>query len=165
MFRMHKMFHEHWHESPFQRGDLKYVVLDLINDKPRHGYEIIQILEDRSHGFYKPSPGAVYPTLQLLEEMGYIEVTHQNGKKVYTITAEGRQFFSDREHFADDIKKQMKDCWTKGNASEMRETMAEIGRIGRTVGRRFRNLDSEKMGRIRQVVSKARKDIESILED
>lgn len=165
MFRTHRMFHEHWQESPFQRGDLKYVILDLIKDKPRHGYEIIQILEERSHGFYKPSPGAIYPTLQLLEEMGHIEVTHQNGKKVYTITDEGRRFLSDREHFADGIKRQMRDCWGKGNASEMRETMAEIGRIGRIVGRRFRNLDADKMNRIREAISRARKDIEAILAD
>jgi DNA-binding PadR family transcriptional regulator len=164
MFRMHRMFQDHWQESPFHKGDLKYVILDLIKDKPRHGYEIIRSLEESSHGFYTPSPGAVYPTLQLLEEMGYIEATQQNGKKVYTITDEGKQFLSDREHFAEGIKRQMKDCWSKRNTPEMRQTMAEIGRIGRLIGRRFRNIDAEKMSRIREVVSRAYSDIETILE-
>ena len=164
MFRMHRMFDEHGPESPFQKGDLKYVILGLIKEKPCHGYEIIRILEERSHGFYTPSPGAVYPTLQLLEEMGYIEVTHENGKKVYTITEEGRKFLSEREHFAEGIKQHMRDCWGKRNTSELRETMAEIGRIGRLVGRSFRRMDAEKIKRIREVISRAYKDIEVILE-
>ena len=164
MFRMHRMFDEPWQESPFQKGDLKYVILDLIKDKPCHGYEIIRRLEERSHGFYKPSPGAVYPTLQLLEEMGYIEVTHQNGKKVYTITEEGMKFLSKQEQFAAGIKQQMKDCWSKKNTTDMRETMVEIGRIGRLIGRHFRNTDAEKMRRIREVISRAYSDIETILE-
>ena len=164
MFRMHRMSHGPWPESPFQKGDLKYVILDLIKDKPCHGYEIMQILEERSHGFYKPSPGAVYPTLQLLEEMGYIEATHQNGKKVYAITDEGMKFLSEREHFAEGIKQHMRDCWSKKNAPEMREAMVEIGRIGRLLGRRFRSIDAEKMKRIREVITRAHNDIEAILE-
>jgi len=164
MFRMHRMFDEPWQESPFQKGDLKYVILDLIKDKPCHGYEIIRRLEERSHGFYTPSPGAVYPTLQLLEEMGYIEVAHQNGKKVYTITDEGIKFLSKREQFAEGIKQQMKDRWSKKNTTDMRETMVEIGRMGRLIGRHFRNTDAEKMRRIREVISRAYSDIETILE-
>ena len=164
MFKMHRMFHGPWQESPFQKGDLKYVILDLIKDKPCHGYEIIRILEERSHGFYTPSPGAVYPTLQLLEELGYIEATEQDGKKVYTITDEGKQFLSDREHFAEDIKKHMREHWSPKNTTEMRETMAEIGRIGRLIGRSFRNIDAEKIRRIREVISRAYNDIETILE-
>jgi len=164
MFKMHRMFNEPWQESPFQKGDLKYVVLDLIKDKPCHGYEIIRILAERSHGLYTPSPGAVYPTLQLLEEMGYIEVTHQNGKKVYTITDEGKQFLSEQGKFAEGIKQQMKDCWSKKNTTEMGEAIAEIGRIGRLIGRRFRNIDAEKIRRIREVISRAYSDIETILE-
>jgi DNA-binding PadR family transcriptional regulator len=164
MFRMHRMFDESWQESPFQKGDLKYVILDLIKDKPCHGYEIIRRLEERSHGFYTPSPGAVYPTLQLLEEIGYIEAKQQDGKKVYTITDEGRKFLSEREQFAEGIKQQMRDRWSKKNTTDMRETMVEIGRIGRLIGRHFRNTDTEEMKRIRDVISRAYSDIESILE-
>ena len=164
MFRMHRMFDEPWPGSPFQKGDLKYVILDLIKDKPSHGYEIIRRLEERSHGFYTPSPGAVYPTLQLLEEMGYIEVTHQNGKKVYAITDEGMKFLSKQEQFSEGIKQQMREHWSKKNTTDMRETMVEIGRIGRLIGRHFRNTDTEKMKRVREVISRAYSDIETILE-
>lgn len=79
-------------ESSFQKGDLKYVILDLIRDKPRHGYEIIRELEEKSHGLYTPSPETVYPTLQMLEEMGYASATERDGKKIYTITEEGLKF-------------------------------------------------------------------------
>ena len=164
MFRMHGMFREPWPESPFQKGDLKYVILDLIKDKPRHGYEIIRLLEERSHGFYTPSPGAVYPTLQYLEEMGYVEANQLDGKKIYSITEEGRKFLSERKKFAEGIKEKMRDHWGPRDMEEMREAMAEIGRLGRLLGRHFRDLDAEKSQRIKEVISRAYKDIEAILE-
>src|SRR3712207_9183084 len=74
------------------KGDLKYVILDLLQDRPAHGYELIRALEERFRGFYSPSPGSVYPTLQLLEDMGYVSATQRDGKKVYSITDEGREF-------------------------------------------------------------------------
>ena len=164
MMRMSRMFEGPWPESPFRKGDLKYVILDLMKDKPHHGYEIIRVLEERSHGFYTPSPGAVYPTLQLLEEMGYVEAAQQDDKKVYTITEEGRKFLAERRQFAEGIKKQMRECWSCGDPAQVRETMAEVGRLGRLIGRRFRTMDAEKMGRIRDVMSRAYTDIEAILE-
>jgi DNA-binding PadR family transcriptional regulator len=97
-----------WRESPFQKGDLKYVVLGLLKDKPRYGYEIIRALEERSHGFYTPSPGVVYPTLQMLEEMGYASAEERDGKKVYTITDEGLKFLAERKDQAEEVKCQMK---------------------------------------------------------
>ena len=164
MFRMHGMFREPWPESPFQKGDLKYVILDLIRDKPRHGYEIIRLLEERSHGFYTPSPGAVYPTLQYLEEMGYVESNQLDGKKIYSITDEGRKFLSERKKFAEGIKGKMLDHWGPRDIDEMREAMAEIGKLGRLLGRHFRDLDAPKIQRIKEVISRAYKDIEAILE-
>ena len=76
----------------FEKGDIKYIILDLINSKPRHGYEIIREFEDRFHGFYSPSAGSIYPALQVLEEMGYTSSEERDGKKVYTITEAGKQF-------------------------------------------------------------------------
>ncbi len=77
----------------FAHGDLRLVILDLIAEKPRHGYEIIKAIEDRVGGAYSPSPGTVYPTLTLLEEIGHVTVTPGEGtKKLHEITAEGRAF-------------------------------------------------------------------------
>jgi len=74
----------------FETGDLRFVILKLIAEKPRYGYEIIKAIEERLGGSYVPSPGVVYPTLTLLEELGYVTVTTGEGtKKLHTITAEG----------------------------------------------------------------------------
>jgi DNA-binding PadR family transcriptional regulator len=74
----------------FGRGDLKYALLDLLRERPKHGYEMIKELEDRSGGFYTPSAGAVYPTLQLLEDRGWVTVETRDGKKVYQMTDAGK---------------------------------------------------------------------------
>jgi DNA-binding PadR family transcriptional regulator len=74
----------------FEHGDLKLIVLNLLRAKPSHGYEIMKAIEDLAGGDYSPSPGVVYPTLTLLEELGYAEMTQeQDGKKQYGITSEG----------------------------------------------------------------------------
>lgn len=78
-----------------RRGDAKYLLLELIAEKPRHGYEIIKELEGRAHGWYKPSPGTVYPTLQMLEEGGFLTSAEVEGRKVYTITDAGREMLAE----------------------------------------------------------------------
>jgi len=77
----------------FAHGDLRLVILHLIAEKPRHGYEIIKAIEEQVAGAYSPSPGVIYPTLTLLEELGYVTVSSGDGaKKLHEITAEGRAF-------------------------------------------------------------------------
>lgn len=77
----------------FDHGDLRFVVLKLIAEKPSHGYELIKAIETAAGGAYTPSPGVVYPTLTLLEELGYITVSDAGGgKKLHAITAEGEAF-------------------------------------------------------------------------
>src|SRR5438309_1131194 len=88
----------------FGKGDLKYVILDMVKDQPRHGYDIIRALEERSYGFYSPSPGSVYPTLQLLEDQGLVTSTERDGKRVYAITDEGRKFLAERESTMKDLR-------------------------------------------------------------
>lgn len=77
----------------FDHGDLRFVVLKLIAEQPSHGYELIKAVETAAGGAYTPSPGVIYPTLTLLEELGYITVTEAGGgKKLHTITPEGEAF-------------------------------------------------------------------------
>ena len=80
----------------YGRGDLKFVLLDLLQEQPKHGYEMIKDLENRAGGFYTPSAGAVYPTLQLLEDRGWVTSAMVDGKKVYTITDEGKAALQER---------------------------------------------------------------------
>jgi DNA-binding PadR family transcriptional regulator len=75
----------------FEGGELRLVLLKLIADQPRHGYELIKAIEEMTEGEYAPSPGIVYPTLTMLEDMGLIaEAKSKDTKKVYEATAEGR---------------------------------------------------------------------------
>jgi DNA-binding PadR family transcriptional regulator len=77
---------------PFDHGELRLVILALVAEKPRHGYEIIKAIEDRFGGSYSPSPGVVYPTLTMLEELGHATVEESAGKKRYTVTEQGRAY-------------------------------------------------------------------------
>jgi DNA-binding PadR family transcriptional regulator len=84
----------------FDNGDLRLLIMALLGSKPRHGYEVIKALEEQVGGGYSPSPGVIYPTLTLLEELGHATVDHaaggqaaggqaKGGRKLYTLTAEG----------------------------------------------------------------------------
>jgi DNA-binding PadR family transcriptional regulator len=75
-------------------GDLRLVALYLIEQQPRHGYDLIKAIEEKSQGFYSPSPGVVYPALTYLEEAGYVTSAAEGNKKLYTITEEGRTHLS-----------------------------------------------------------------------
>jgi len=81
----------------FGRGDVKFALLELLQDGPKHGYEMIKALETRSGGFYTPSAGAIYPTLQLLEDRGWVTSQTVEGKKVFTITDAGREALKEQE--------------------------------------------------------------------
>jgi DNA-binding PadR family transcriptional regulator len=100
----------HWSEGGgrrgrvFDHGDLRFVILKLIAEKPRHGYELIKAIEDKLGGAYSPSPGVVYPTLTLLEELGHATVTEVEGaKKLYAITEEGTAFLAANQETVDAI--------------------------------------------------------------
>jgi DNA-binding PadR family transcriptional regulator len=82
----------------FEQGDLRLVLLKLIADKPRHGYELIKAVEEAVGGAYAPSPGVVYPTLTLLEDMGYVrqQPDADGAKKLYAVTAEGETHLTEQ---------------------------------------------------------------------
>ena len=164
-FKRERFFRGPWRESSFQKGDLKYVILDLIKDKPRHGYEIIRELEEMSYGFYTPSPGAVYPTLQMLEEMGYATAAERDGRKTYTITEEGVNFLAERKDSADEVRSHMKRKWSFKNIGKMATMMKEYHALENLMGRGLRSMDADKMQRIKQVLIDAAGAIETILEE
>jgi DNA-binding PadR family transcriptional regulator len=103
--RMHHPFARHGGQGRmFEQGDLRFVVLKLISEKPSYGYEIIKAIEDRLAGAYAPSPGTVYPTLTLLEELGYIQVQETDGpRKLYAITPEGEAALAQNKGLVDAI--------------------------------------------------------------
>ncbi len=85
------------------QGDLKLLALALIAEQPRHGYEIIKLIEEKTSGCYSPSPGVIYPTLTFLEEAGYVTAELDGAKKRFTITPEGRSYLEANRDFADAI--------------------------------------------------------------
>lgn len=146
------------HHGPrAERGDLRYLILDAIAESPRHGYEVMQVIEDRSGGAYRPSPGVVYPTLQMLEELGHAEVTQERGRKVYTITDEGRR---DLESHGDEVEAAYERVggalWEKlaGEFSSLGEDVQRLfSEVGRAASRG--TLNTERMQEVRKTVRKA----------
>lgn len=136
-----------------RRGDIKFHLLEILRETPRHGYEIIGELEKQSGG-YRPSPGSVYPTLQMLEEAGYLTSEQIDGKKVYTITEEGLKLLEERgeTRFAANPK--------MTQAFEMRKNLMKLGAA---VMDGVRDGDEETVSKINEIVNKARKDVYSIL--
>ncbi len=146
----------------FEKGDLKYVILNLLKDKSSHGYEIMRALEESFHGFYTPSAGSVYPTLQMLDDMGYVSSSERDGKRVFTITPEGVNFLKEKKQVIQKIQCQMKEWWGPHDRQEFHETMRDLRSIGRMLGRRGQELDKEKWQALREIVSKAAHDVNDL---
>ena len=88
----------------FEQGEVRYVLLALLAEKPSYGYELIKAIEERLHGAYAPSPGLVYPTLTMLEEMGYATAaSSEGGKNLYALTPQGRSFLKANRTVVDAI--------------------------------------------------------------
>lgn len=95
-------------------GDLRLIALFFIEQQPRHGYDLIKAIEDKTGGIYVPSPGVIYPALTFLEEAGYVTSTAEGNKRLYTITEEGKTHLND-------------------NRAAVEATLAHLGRIGEQV--------------------------------
>lgn len=88
----------------FDYGELRLLVLSMIAEAPRHGYELIKAIEERMGGSYSPSPGVMYPTLSWLEDMGFAEIENTGGsRKLYRITTEGEAFLAANRATLDDL--------------------------------------------------------------
>ncbi len=150
----------------FEQGDLKYVILQLLDEKPRHGYEIIKALEDRFAGTYSPSAGTVYPTLTLLEDLGYARVTvEEGGKKIYSITDEGRAYLAQNRSAVDDIFDRIAEL----GAAFLSDAMMDVNRAFKDVGRAtyrgaprvFR--DKEAAAKIKDALERVAREIDEIV--
>jgi DNA-binding PadR family transcriptional regulator len=91
----------------FDHGDLRLVILALLGDAPRHGYELIKALEEMTGGAYSPSPGVIYPTLTLLEEQGLASAEADGSKKLYTLTEAGRAALEAERPMVDSLRQRM----------------------------------------------------------
>src|SRR3954452_16191357 len=94
MRQRHEAFRRGGHR--LRRGDMKSALLIALEDGPGHGYEVIQRLEERTGGTWRPSPGSVYPTFQMLEDEGLVRSREEDGKRIYELTDEGREAAHER---------------------------------------------------------------------
>ena len=148
----------------FDQGDLRYVLLQLISEKPRHGYELIKAIEEKFAGMYSPSPGIVYPNLNLLEELGYVrsEAAAEGTRKLYTITDEGTNYLASNRPAVDAIFARIAEisrAYGGGPAPEIQRAMRNLDaalriRLGKGP------LDATQLSRITEVLDRAAGEIE-----
>jgi DNA-binding PadR family transcriptional regulator len=150
--------------SGFERGDMKHVILYLLTDKPRHGYEIIKEMESRFCGFYSPSPGSVYPTLQLLEDQGLVRSKEEDGKRIYEITDKGKQELQDRKEKLDGIWDRMEN-WKSFRLEDLNDLFEDLAELKKYVRMRMhrRGLNAEKLKKIRKIIQTAKEEIMQVL--
>ena len=135
----------------------------MLKEKPRHGYEVIKALEEKMGGWYTPSAGTIYPTLQLLEDQGYVRVVETEGKKVYHITPEGEAFLEEHRDVLDDILGRVRDAvrgFAGGSMGELSEAFARLARLA--YGEAWRAEPGDpKVEKILEILKKAAADIEA----
>lgn len=111
------------------QGDLRLIALALIAEQPRHGYDIIKQLEEKTSGWYSPSPGIVYPTLTYLEEAGHLTSQADGAKKLYAITDAGRAYLEENREFVDAVMTRL--AYIGKKAEHMRRRFGEDEENGR----------------------------------
>lgn len=152
----------------FKKGDLKYVILDIVKDNSSHGYDITTVLEERFHGLYSPSAGSIYPILQSLENTNYVTSCKKDGKNVYTITEAGKSFLKEEKETTDKIKERFQGLWSSANKEYLQDVRAILNyssEIRHIIGRLAMSRDTEKVARLKEKLSKALNDIKKITEE
>lgn len=161
------------------QGDLRLLALALIAEQPRHGYEIIKLLEEKTAGWYSPSPGIVYPTMTYLEEAGYVTAEAQGSRRLYTITEEGRAYLAEHRDFVDAVLDRLAAFgervarWRRRGPRDERETDGEHGPgVSRLIGAAIENLreiaaerlaaDAESEPRVVDVLARAAAELRRI---
>ncbi len=157
----------------FGRGDMKFALLALLQERPMHGYEMIKALEEKSGGFYTPSPGSIYPTLQLLEDRSLVTVNEVEGKKVYSITDAGRALLVEREgqhqhqHGPEFGPPWMRHRGPGGNrfSPELQALRSEAMEVMRllTIAGRMSFQDPEQLAKLRTIIEHTRKDLADMI--
>ena len=145
----------------FDSGALRLVVLGLIAEEPRHGYDIIKALEAKFEGAYSPSPGAIYPMLQMLEEADLVVSEAQGNKKLYSITEQGRAYLAEHQADLDRINRQIKESSEEVSSAALGQ---EVKALGFTVFNRLRSgaLTAEQAAKARDILKKARQELEDL---
>ena len=144
----------------FQSGDLRFVILHLIQESPRHGYEIIKSIQDKLGGSYAPSPGIIYPMLTMLEEMGQTTVTTEGTRKLYSITPEGARVLAENKAIVDVIFARMQQAGEQQSHERPPQIVRAVENLRMVLKMRAGNLTPEQINAITDILDDASKKIE-----
>jgi DNA-binding PadR family transcriptional regulator len=144
----------------FQRGQFKYIVLKVLKESSMHGYDVMQTIGQTHSGMYLPSPGIVYPTLQMLEDQGYVKSENRDGKRVYSITSEGDKFLQQGQKRFHEYFNSRKEFF-QVRARLHQEIRGFVELFAQHCG----DLSPEKIERIRQILKDARGKIADALNE
>ncbi len=144
-----------------RRGDIRTAALLLLSEEPRNGYQIMQEVQERSDGVWRPSPGSTYPALQQLEDEGLIRARELDGRKLFELTDAGREYVKERDEGKPAPWEQMSD--------DVSDQAHELGRLIREVATAFTQVvktgSEAQLGEARKVLTRTRKDLYRILAD
>jgi len=154
------------------QGDLRLIALAFIAEEPRHGYEIIKLVEEKTADWYSPSPGIVYPTLTYLEEAGYVTASVEGTKKLYAITEAGRAYLEANRELVDVVLERLTALgervsrWRRhaDGEQESRRTLpplveAALGHLREIVSQRLEN-NSETEARLVEILARTAADLQ-----
>src|SRR5271154_6023455 len=146
----------------FGAGDLRYVILQLISEKPSHGYEIIKSIQERLGGSYAPSPGVVYPMLTMLEEMGHATVVADGTRKLYTITEEGSKALAENKAQVDALFARMDHIRGEHGGDRAEQIERAVANFRMALRMKQGPLTTEQIHAITDIIDAAAKQIERI---
>lgn len=143
---------------------MKFVLLSLLEEAPSHGYDLIRRLEERSHGFYSPSAGSIYPVLQKLQDKGLVSSQESDGRRVYSITEAGRAFMAERSEVKDHLKKMSEHRFDHFDKTKWQDSIDELSRLRQLFARHMGDLDENQVSSIKKSITEACRDIGEIIE-
>ena len=148
----------------FDTGELRFVILSYIAEKPSHGYEIMKGIGEQMGGAYAPSAGVIYPTLSQLEDEGYATVVAEGGKKLYTITEAGRKELEANKERIDGLLKRIRQMGEAFGSGRAPQIMRAIHNFKLALKLRFGQgeLTPEQIGKIASIIDAAARDVESV---
>ena len=152
-------------ERIFASGDLKFVALHLLAQKPGHGYDLIKSLSELVGGDYSPSPGTVYPTLAMLEDLGWVGATPDaNGRKEYAITAEGQQQLAAQQAEVERVLTHIGHLKSRAHARRVPEIMRAMENLKTALRLRFGDEapEQETARRVAEIIDRAAVEIERL---
>lgn len=160
-----ELFERGWgSDQRTRRGDIKFILLELLSDRPSHGYDLIKAMESRYGGFRRLSPGSVYPTLQMLEESGYLTSEQENGKRIYTMTDAGREFLA--AHAPQETSESARDTRRSSMAERSQEFVAlrnEVVELTSIIAQVARRGKPEQLQQVRERLEQLKREIYAML--